>query len=306
MFGRLAFALPLVFAQGAGGAWSGARPAECAPLAASSAANVWERAKYPVLRHYCDLLAGGAAKLASAPTPEESREAIASAEEASRILPEHAAPAVLRGRALVSLGQYREAVATFEEATARDPHALDDPAALFAWGRALGRVGRAADAEEAFRALLPRAAGLSPAERGRAELEAAFLAEARGVAGLDQAVALFRQARRDAQDSLQVVASIALALALDRAGEREESRAADPAGKQDPRVAMKDLTVRDVLLDVGALPETDAMVAFALRDRDPAGAREAWAKYLAGPTGAGVWGDHARATASGPIKGRGR
>ena len=119
-----------------------------------------------------------------------------------------------------------------EAASAADPHALDEPAALFAWGRALGRVGRVADARGGVpESLLPRASALPPAERGRAEIEAALLAEARGPAGLDEAIALFRQARRDAQDSLQTVAGLALALALDRAGEREESRvAARPRG----------------------------------------------------------------------------
>jgi tetratricopeptide (TPR) repeat protein len=216
----------LVLAQAAA-PLQGARPAECAPLASVTASNVWERAKYPVLRRYCDLLSNGAAKLASTGDAADAREAIEDADEASRALPGYAAPAVLRGRALVALGQFREAVASMGEATAADPRALDDPAALLAWGRALGRVKRPADAEAAFLSLLPRAIALPPAERGEAELEAAFLAQARGKGGLDQAIALFRQAQRDAQDSLQAVASLALSLALDRAGEREESRVAE-------------------------------------------------------------------------------
>lgn len=275
---------------------SAARPAECAPLSASSASNVWERAKYPALRRYCDLLASGAAKLAATPSPDEAREAMANAAEAARALPDRAAPAVLRGRALVALGQYREAAAILDTAVAHDPRALDDPAALFAWGRALGRVGRLADAEEAFRALLPRASSLAPSERGKAEIEAAFLAEARGPSGIDQAIPLFRQARRDAQDALHVLASVGLALALDRAGEHDEARASD-GGRQDPRDALGEGAVREALSDVGALAEADALVAFSARIAgDAPGAKDAWTRYLAGSAGKGPWADHARAS----------
>jgi len=290
-------AATLVLAQVTSGPAPGGRPAECAPLAATTASNAWERTKYPALRHYCDLLASGAAKLSASPSPEEAREAIANAAEAARLSPARAAPAILRGRALVALGQFREAVETIEAASARDPHALEDPAALFAWGRALGRVGRGADAEDAFRALLPRAAGLAPAERGKAEIEAGFLAQARGGAGVDQAIALFRQARRDGQDALQVVAALALALALDRAGERDEARVQDGT-RQDPRDILKDAAAHETLADVAALPEADALVAFALRDRDPSAAREAWVRYLAGTGGKGAWAEHARAAAN--------
>ncbi|MGO8994141.1 MAG: hypothetical protein ACLQVI_12495 [Polyangiaceae bacterium] len=281
---------------GAGG-WTGARPTECAPLASATSSNVWERAKHSSLRRYCDLLASGAAKLASGPAPDDAREAIANADDAARALPGHAAPAVLRGRALVVLGQWHEAVAALEGAMAEDSHALDDPSALFAWARALGRVGRAADAEAAFHLLLPRVSGLSPAERGRAELEAALLAEGRGQAGLDDAIALLRQASRDAQDSLLAVSVMALSLALDRAGEREESRIAldTGAGKRDPREVAADQRAQDALADVGALGEADALVAVALGERDPRAARELWTTYLAGAGVKGPWADHARA-----------
>ncbi len=287
----------LVLAQVAA-ASQAARPPECAPLASTTASNVWERAKYPVLRRYCDLLSNGAAKLASGAGSEDAREALHAADEASRTLSGHAAPAVLRGRALVALAQFREAVTAMEEASAMDPHALDDPAGLLAWGRALGRVGRTADAEAAYLSLLPRAAALPPAERGKGELEAGLLAQPRGAGGLAQAIALFRQAQRDAQDSLQVVAALALSLALDRAGEREESRVLE-AGRRDPREALHDDRARDALADVDVLAEADALVAFALEDRDAAAAREAWARYLAGPGGKGPWADHARASGHG-------
>jgi tetratricopeptide (TPR) repeat protein len=317
MQGVVAFILVVgVFGQAAGAASSaGGRagiPVECAPLAIATSSNVWERAKYSSLRRYCDLLASGAAKLAPGAVAGEAKEAIAKADEASHVLPGHEAPAVLRGRAFAALGQWREAALAMDGATQKDPRALDDPAALFAWGRALGRVGRMAEAESAFRLLLPRSADLSPAERGRAEIEAALLAQARGPDGLDEAIALLRQACREAQDALLNVAGMALALALDRAGEREGSRvsaAGAGAVRRDPREVLADPLVRETLGDVGAAHEADALGAFALADRDAPGARELWTKYLAGPGGKGPWGDHARARVVGPQRtgvGRGR
>jgi tetratricopeptide (TPR) repeat protein len=276
-------------------------PTECAPLVSPTSTNVWERAKYSSLRRYCDLLSSGAAKLTSGSGAAEANEAIASADEASRALPGHVAPAVLRGRALAALGRWREAVDAIEGASQKDPHALDDAAALFAWARALGRVGRAADAERAFHVLLPRASELSPADRGRVEIEAAFLAEAHGARVLDEAIALFRQASRDAQDALLNVAAMGLSLALDRAGEREESRlslAGPGSVKRDPREVLSDSRAKETLADIGAEGEGDALAAFALADRDAAVARELWTRYLAGKGGAGPWADHARAQVS--------
>jgi len=292
-------AVLLVMAQAttaAGAGWSGARPAECAPLETQAASNVWERAKSPALRRYCDLLAGGAAKLAAGSGIDEAREALALADEASLAFPDRAAPSVLRGRALARLGRWNEAAVALGLAKSRDEHALDDPAALFAWGRALGRAGRAADAEGAFRALLPRAASLPLAERGAAEIEAALLAESRGPAGLDTAIAMLRQARREAQDAMQSMAAMTLGLALDRADQRDESRLVlSGVAHGDPRAVLADARVRDVLADVSAATEGDALAAIALEASDPSAAREAWVHYLAGPGGKGPWSDHARA-----------
>ena len=91
----------LVLSQ-AGGAWASGRPAECTSLDGGRGANVWERAKAPELRRYCDLLAAGAAKLAwsaarvptGAPAPltrvppdTTSREVLEIAEDAERAMP---------------------------------------------------------------------------------------------------------------------------------------------------------------------------------------------------------------------------
>ncbi|HEY2512487.1 MAG TPA: hypothetical protein VGI39_16585, partial [Polyangiaceae bacterium] len=171
-------------------------------------------------------------------------------------------------------------------------------------GRTLARAGRRDDAEAAYRALLPRASSLSPAERGRAEVEAGLLAEARGAAGLDEAIAVLRQARRDAQDALQSVAAYALALALDRAGEREESRVVlGGEARKDPHALVQDAQTQEALADAASSAEGDALEALACERSDPAQARAAWTKYLAGPGGQGPWADHARAHEAG---GRGR
>ncbi len=289
---RMLGALLFVMAQAA----TGARPSECAPLETQQASNVWERAKSPALRHYCDLLAGGAAKLAAGGGIDDAREALALADEASAAFPDRAAPNVLRGRALARLGRWSEASKALALARSRDDRALDDPAALFAWGRALGRAGQTADAEAAFRALLPRAASLPLADRGAAEIEAALLAQTRGPSGLDAAIAMLRQARREAQDAMQSMVAMALALALDRADQRDESRLVLASiAHGDPRAVLADAHVREVLSDVNAVAEADALIAVALDASEPAAAHDAWARYVAGPGGKGPWGDHARA-----------
>jgi tetratricopeptide (TPR) repeat protein len=306
----------IVLAQVAGssaGAFSGyragPRPAECAGLQGRGASNVWERAKSPALRRYCDLLASGAAKLASpvsshgpndadgaSEANDDAREAIALADEASSALPGRAAPDVLRGRALARLGRWADAAAALERAQGLDPHALDDPAALLVWARALGRAGRFDEAEGAYHALLPRSLALVPAEHGRAELEAALLAERRGEAGADEAIALLRQARRDAQDALQALAGLALALALDREGEKDESRSVLGMTRSgDPRAIVEDARAVAVLETTGDVAESDALAAIGLGDRDAASARALWSKYLAGQGGKGPWADAARA-----------
>ena len=127
--------------------------------------------------------------------------------------------------------------------------------------------------------------------------------------GIDDAVAMFRQARKDAQDSLQVASMVALALALDRSGQKEEAKAAlaDRVHADVKSFLVGDPRVREALGDAGASDETDALLGYALEGLDPAGSREAWRKYLEGPGGKGPWADHARehagaAPAKAPVK----
>lgn len=270
---------------------AGARPVECGATGGGKATNVWERAKAPELRAYCDLLASGASKLAAG---QGAQDALTIADEADRRVPGRLAPSVLRGRAFEQLRRYEEAFATLDAVVRRDPSAAADAFALLAFARASVRTSHPTQAAEAYRALLPRAVALSPSERACAYVEAGFLAMARGPGGLDEAIAIFRQARRDAQDPVQLVAWLGLALALDRSGNREEARVV--LGERptlDPRPPLREARAREVLAKPFAAEE-DAMVALALESTDPAAAREAYRRY-AEAAGPGPWAEHARA-----------
>jgi tetratricopeptide (TPR) repeat protein len=311
------FAAVLVLSQ-AGGAWASGRPAECTSLDGGRGANVWERAKAPELRRYCDLLAAGAAKLAwsaarvplGAPAPltrvppeTTSREVLEIADDAERAMPGRAGPELLRGRALALVGKWPEARKALGAAKAKDERALDDPQSLLSWGRVLARTGSPLEAQEAYRALLPRAAVLASSERGAAGVEAGLLAMGRGPSGLDEAIAILRQARRDAQDALQSFAVMALALALDRAGDADEARAVlAERVHADPRPVLADPRVKDALATAGSPIEGRAAAALALGTVDVRAAAAEW-KAIA-EAGAGPWTAHARAHAQqqGPAK----
>lgn len=285
----LAPLVAIVLAQAAS-AWSTGRPPECGEPGGHSA-NAWERAKSPELRRYCDLVASASSKLAGTTAMAEA--ALAKAQEAEQVLPGHAAPRVLEGRALAALGKLKEALAALEEGRARDPAALDDPLALLAWARVQARTGRSDGAAEAYRALLPRASALSAAERAAACIEAGLVAMVRGASGLDEAVAALREGAREAQDEAQSIAVAALALALDRRGDTDESRALlRERTHGDPRIAVTSAHGRELLTVAPA--EGHATAAIALEATDAAGARESWEKYLAAAP-SGPWAGHARA-----------
>jgi len=288
----------VAFAQAAGGGWSSGRPPECA-FEGGSAANVWERAKSPDLRRYCDLVASAASKLAG--TAAMAQAALAAALEADGVLPGQAAPLVLEGRALAALGQVDAALAALQSGRSRDSAALDDPLALHAWGRVLARTGHFSEALGAYRALLPRTAALSSSERAACAIEAGLVAMTVGPEGIDDAVAALREALREAQDDAATVAVSALAVALDRRGDVSEARALlSDHVRGDPRATFEGARARDLL--VVAPNEENALVAFVLEGADAAGARDAWTRYLAGAgavavagAGAKSWDAHARA-----------
>jgi tetratricopeptide (TPR) repeat protein len=303
----------LVLAQSAG-AWSGGRPPECgAESGGSATANVWERAKSPELRRYCDLVASAASKLAG--TAVMAQAALAAAREADEILPGHAAPKVLEGRALAGLGNLDDALTSLRQAKAIDPAAFDEPLALLAWARVLARTGHAGEAAEAYRALLPRTESLSSADRVSAAVEAALAAMASGPAGLDDAIAALREALHEAQDEALNVTVLALALALDRRGDSGAARALlTERMRGDPRSLLEAPRAKELMLV--APIEASSLAGFALEPIDPAGARDAWEQYLASlsasPAHVKEWETHARAhlgalgAARSPARGRPR
>jgi tetratricopeptide (TPR) repeat protein len=285
-------AVAVVLAQ-VGGGWASGRPPECAE-AFGRAANVWERAKSPELGHYCDLVASAASKLAGTAAMAEG--ALAATREADGVLPGHAAPKALEGRALAALGRTDDALAALTEAKARSPGVLEDPPTLLAWARVLARTGHGDRSAEAFRALLPRASSLSGADRATAATEAGLVALSLGPAELDAATAALREALREAQDDAEPLVVLALALSLDRGGAADEAHAllADRA-PADPRVALGSARAKEVL--AVAPGEGRALLAIALEASDPPGARVAWDDYVAASPAA-PWAAHARAHAA--------
>ena len=273
----LAVALAQALAQPRTGGWSNGRPPECAGETGAGTANVWERAKSPELRRYCDLVASAASKLAgNAPMAQA---ALAAAREADGLMPGHAAPRVLEGRALAALEKLDEALAALREGKARDRAGLDDPPSLLAWARVLARTGHPGEAVEAYRALLPRTSSLSTVERASAAVEAGLVTMAADNRGLDDAVAALREALREAQDDALGVAVLALALALDRRGDSSEARALlSDRALGDPRTALATLRAKELLAVAPA--EASALAGLALEASDVAGARDAWEQYV--------------------------
>ena len=285
----------VVFAQAGQpqGGFGAARPAECGVQEGFRAANKWERAKVPNLQRYCALLASGTAKLVNAGALAKDVPAIA--DEADKLLPGRAAPSVLKGRALLRLGKASEALVVLEEARTRDDRALDDPVALLAWARANARTGHFDEAANAYRAALPRTSALAAAERSAASFEAGMIVMAQGPKAIDDAVAMLRQARREAQDSMQTASVVALALALDRSGQKEEAKAVlAERVRADAKPVLADPRVSDALADAGVSYESDALLATALEATDAAASRDAWHRYLERAGAKSAWAEHAR------------
>jgi tetratricopeptide (TPR) repeat protein len=265
-----------------------ARPLECGVDGSMRGTNMWERAKHPELRHYCDLLAAGASKLVS---PATAADALREADDAEQVMPGHAAPLTLKGRALAKLGRHTDAYTAFTEAKHRDPHALDDPTALLAFARSSARSGHAAEALTAFRSLLPRADGLTSAERAPAYVEAAFYAMNSG--SIEDAIAMLRQARREAADAMQPVTTLALALALDRSGAKDEAKALlDDRARAEARNLSRNTNVQTLLGPL--LFETEALTAIGLEQTDLAASQAAWQRFVTAAGQNTTWVEHAR------------
>ncbi len=110
---------------------------------------------------------------------------------------------------------------------------------------------------------------------------------------VDDAVAMLRQAKREATDTLQPIATLALALALDRAGSRDEAKALlDDRAKAAARTIARDPSVATIL---GPLAfEGEAMSAVGLEASDAAAAQAAWQKYVEAAGQNQTWIEHAR------------
>jgi tetratricopeptide (TPR) repeat protein len=281
----------LLLAQAAAGGWSMGRPTECG-YDGGRRPNIWERAKSPDLRHYCDLVASAASKLAG--TASMAAAALEAAREADGVLPGRGAPRVLEGRALAALGRMPEALTALRDARTRDPRALDDPASLLAFARVLATTGHGAEAADAYRAVLPRAVGLGSSERTLVALEAGLVAMGLGPDRIEEATADLREALRDAQQGdAEDFVVLALSLSLDRAGKTDEAGALLAERQRgDPRAIVSAWTSR---YPVGVSPpEASALAALALATTDAAGAREGWEENLRlAPQG--PWAAHARA-----------
>lgn len=271
-------------------ATASSRPVDCS-LASGPRANVWERVKHPELGRACDLLAAAAARLA--PGSERPEEAIRLAMQAEQRMPGRGAPLALRGRAEAMLGRDADAFATFGAARAAEPSSVDEPATLYALARSAARSGHKDVARDAYLALMPRSSVLTSDQRAAALLEAGLLVLSAGPARLADAIAILRQARVEARDARGAAATFALALALDRAGAREEARAVAAESSVAVRAVMADARVRDAL---SVQPEeVDALAAIASGGDDKV-ALERWRTYLA-QAPSGPWAPHARSRA---------
>ena len=240
--------------------------------------NVWERARSPELRRYCDLVASASSKLAGTAAMAES--ALASAARGrrgpARVTPRRSCSQGARsGRARQARRGARGARARPGRATRRRSRTR--------WrcsrGRAsLARTGPPGRARPTPTARSCRARRrISAAERASASVEAGLVAMARAAVGLDEAVAALREGLREAQDETQVVAVLALALALDRARRHGRvARAARRAGSRRPAHGRSPRRAAKELLAV-APAEANAIDRRSRSSRPiAAGARDAW------------------------------
>ena len=204
----------------ASAAGSGGAPPECL-AARAKMANVWDRTSTFDRMTYCQILANASSALSE---PPHAAVALREAQAAAKTMPDRSAPWVVQAQALLLLDRPEDAMAALQRATSLDVGALDDPPAMLAWARALARTGRRDAAAQAYRALLPRASGLSSLERGRAAAEAGLVMLSLGPGGLDEAIACLRVGARLAPGPSHVVALLGLSLALGRKGNSDEAR----------------------------------------------------------------------------------
>lgn len=259
--------------------------------------NLWEAAKQPALHTHCELLQKAVQRVDSG----NFVAALDLAQKADDLTPNQPGPSVARGLAYARWGKPKDAAASFEKAKSLHARALDDATVLDDYGSVLVRLGKLEDARRAYRALLPRVTGPTGmcgvqtqcAAASLAYLTAGVLAMDEGTTGLEESVAILREARGKSDGELKRVATFALALALDRRGEGEQAReiASDMAKTRGvPTEIPPEITVR-----FPGLEEGHAIRAIGLESTDPPAAAEAWKAYLSGGGDKRAWANHAKA-----------
>jgi len=246
--------------------------------------NLWESAKHPGLSAHCSLVWQGVAKFREA----RFLDAIEYAKRADEASPGGAGPFIVRGSAYARWGKPTEAAEAFEKAKSLHPRALDDAETLDDYGGVLIKLGRFDDARRIYRALLPRVAGAQGLcgakaqcdDAGRAYLAAGVLAMDEGPKGLDEAVAILREARTRAElgGDVRRVSTLMLALALDRRGHVDQAKelAAEASKFGVPSEAPPDVAGR-----LSSPVELSAARAIGFEQTDPPSAVTAWKAYLA-------------------------
>lgn len=259
--------------------------------------NLWEAAKQPALNEHCSLLQTAVQKVDSG----NFVSALDLAQKADDLTPNQPGPHVVRGLAYARWGKPKDAAASFERARTIHPRALDDATVLDDYGASLVRLGKLDEARRAYRALLPRVTGPTGmcgvqtqcAAASLAYLTAGVVALDEGPSGLEEAVAILREARGKSDGELKRVATFALALALDRRGDSDQAReiASDMAKARGvPTEIPPEITVR-----FPGLEEAHAIRAIGLETTDPPAALEAWKSYLSNGGDKRAWAAHARA-----------
>jgi tetratricopeptide (TPR) repeat protein len=278
---------------------------ECAPLfkgAAGSSTpvtNLWESAKTPALAAHCHRLQQGI----DAFRDQKYAAAVDLAQKAELDTPGLAGPWVVRGEAFARWGRMDDAVKAFEKAKDLNARSLDDAETLDDYGAALLRLGKLDDAKRIYRALLPRVSGAQGLcgmknecdAAGLAYLTAGALALAGGTKALDEAVAILREARSKSElgHDVRRVASLALALALDRRGDVDQAKelATDVAQTKGIPTEISG----EILARLPMPEEGHAMRAIGLEASDAAAAVDAWKAFLANGGDKGPWADNAKA-----------
>jgi tetratricopeptide (TPR) repeat protein len=276
------------------------RAPECAALFSNdgATANLWQKAKLPALDDHCRSLQKALQRIFSG----SYKPAIEHADQAEKLTPGQPGPFIVRGLAYARWGRDPQAAEAFERARALHPRALDDAMVLDAWASVLVRLRRLDDARRAYRALLPRVSGPQGLcgvraqcdAAGLAYLSAGLLAMHEGPTGLDEAIAILREARAKAEprDDVRRIASLALTLALDRRGEIDQARelAVEVAkGRGVPTEIPAEIVARFV-----SPPEGLLLRAIGLSSTEPAAAAELARTWLSTGGEATPWAAHAR------------